>query len=216
MLTPARRISASRAATPAPGLSASASPPASRSGAVGRRVRLGVGPGRALLGASWVVGLAVVVEQGRQPVAPQALAQQVGADLVELREGGIDARFDGALAQQAGGKGVDGRDGRVVETVERGGEAVAFGRRELRAGRVVAGEPRLEGAADALAQLAGGLLGEGDGDHRRDGRRVGARQAGEVAVDQHAGLAGAGAGFDQEGRVEVGRGAPPHVVVDRP
>ena len=81
--------------------------------------------------------------------------------------------------------------------------------------RLVACEEAFEPAADALAQLPGGLLGEGDGHDLADRGPIVAGQAGDVAVDQHSRLAGAGARLDQERGVQIARHAPPHVVVDR-
>ena len=65
----------------------------------------------------------------------------------------------------------------------------------------------LEALAHALAQLARGLLGEGDG---RDpahvlGAMVRVQDAGHVAVHEHLGLAGARARLEKEGRGEVTR-----------
>ncbi len=151
----------------------------------------------------------VGVEQPRQPVAPETLTKQLRRDLVELHEGGIDTRLDRPLAQQPGGEGVNGRDRGVVEARQGKREPLTQGRR-----LGVAGQYPFEAAADALAKFAGGLFGEGDGHHGGDRRCVGARQAGDVAIDEDARLAGAGARLDQEGRVELGRDAPAHVGVD--
>ena len=63
------------------------------------------------------------------------------------------------------------------------------------------GQP-LELLAHALAQLSGRLLGERDGRHRAHvaGAAVGVEHAAHVAVDEHAGLARARPGLEQEGR----------------
>ena len=68
--------------------------------------------------------------------------------------------------------------------------------------RVEGAEPQpLGGAAehggDALAHLAGGLVGEGDGQHLAGKGAAGQQDMGE-AGGQHAGLAGAGAGQHQQ------------------
>ena len=105
---------------------------------------------------------------------------------------------------------MDGADGRVVERREGAFDGV----RRLGAclGR---GGPRLELLAHALAQLAGGLLGERDGGHGAHvaGARLGVEHAPDVAVDEHARLAGAGPGLEQEGGAEVAGDAVADVLV---
>ncbi len=58
-------------------------------------------------------------------------------------------------------------------------------------------------APDALAHLAGGLVGEGDGEDAPRGDAALADQVGD-AVRDDAGLAGAGAGEDEQRAVTVG------------
>src|SRR5919106_528571 len=75
-----------------------------------------------------------------------------------------------------------------------------------RRGRPIAPLPRLltlglEVAAHAVAQLAGRLLGERDGGDGADAGRAGGDQV-DDAAHQLAGLAGSGAGLDEEGLVE--------------
>ena len=135
--------------------------------------------------------------QLREPLLPETRALELGRQRVELLERRVDAGLDRELAQQAPGEAVDGADGRVVESVER-----ALDDRGARG--VAAGALRqpLELLADALAQLAGRLLGERDGRHRAHvpGAAVGVEHAAHVAVDEHARLAGAGPGLQQVGR----------------
>ena len=57
--------------------------------------------------------------------------------------------------------------------------------------------------AQAELHLAGGLLGERDGDDAVERRRVPLRSTREDALDQRGRLAGAGGGLDDERRVEV-------------
>ena len=95
---------------------------------------------------------------------------------------------------------MDGGDGRALDVGGRGEEALAFG----------VGSGRLEGLLDLLAQaqlqLPCRLLGEGDGHDAVEGGAAGAEE-GQDAADEHGGLAGAGAGFEQEGGVEVAEDA---------
>ncbi len=60
----------------------------------------------------------------------------------------------------------------------------------------------LQVGAEAELHLAGGLLGEGDGDDAVEVGEAGAED-GDDAGDQHGGLAGAGGGLDEEGGAEV-------------
>ncbi len=88
-------------------------------------------------------------------------------------EAGADLRQRRAFApQQADAEGVERRDGGSVARL--------------------AGDQ----GSDALAHLAGGLVGEGDGQDGPSRNLVGADQVGD-AVRDHAGLAAAGAGQDQ-------------------
>ena len=145
-----------------------------------------------------------------EPLLPQPAALEVRPEGVELLERRVHAGLDGELAQQTAGEPVDGADGRVVERVERALD-------DRRARGVSGGLPRqpFELLADALAELAGCLLRERDRRHRahvaRPLRRV--EDAVHVAVDEHAGLAGAGARLQQEGRAEVGGHPPADVLV---
>ena len=76
-------------------------------------------------------GAAAVIRVPRgepsQPLLPEAGALEVGAEAVELFEGGIDARLHGELAQQAAGEPVDGADGRVVEGIQGGPHGLGGG-----------------------------------------------------------------------------------------
>ena len=68
------------------------------------------------------------------------------------------------------------------------------------------GEALFEAFAEAELQLACRLFCEGDGDYAVEGGAAGADQ-GEDAFDEYRGLAGSGARFEEEGRVEVTRDA---------
>ena len=140
-----------------------------------------------------------LVEPGVPRVVEDALAGDLGRDL----EAGVEAGLERALAQEGGGEGVDGGDGRALEVGGRGQEALAL----------VLCLCALQGVLDALAQaqlqLAGGLLREGDGDDAVEGGAAGPDE-GEDAAHQDRGLAGAGAGLEQERGVEVAH----HAVAD--
>jgi len=133
-----------------------------------------------------------LVEPGVPGVVEDALARDLGRDL----EAGVEAGLERALSQEGGGEGVDGGDGRALEVGGRRQEALAL----------VLSLRALQGVLDALAQaqlqLAGGLLGEGDRDDAVEGGAAGADE-GEDAAHQDRGLAGAGAGLEQERGVEV-------------
>ena len=153
---------------------------------------------------------------GAQPLLPELVEDELGAELIELPEGGIDARFDGPLAQQPGGEGVDRRDLSGLELGQGLAQAreprIVEPREHLGAPRGVA-QQRFELAPHALAQLARGLLGERDGHHLVDGRVAAVEQAGDEAVDEHARLARARARLDQEGGGEIVAHATPHGLV---
>ena len=148
--------------------------------------------------------------QPGEPLLPQTGAFDVGAELVELLEGGVDGGLHRELAQQAPGKTVDGADRRVVERREGAFDQVRRGGACLGRSR-----PRLEFLAHALAQFAGGLLGEGDGGHAAHvaGAQPLIEHAVDVAVDEHARLAGASPGLEQEGGAEVARDKVTHVLI---
>ena len=61
----------------------------------------------------------------------------------------------------------------------------------------------LELVAQPQLHLAGGLLGEGDGDDLPTARRGPSADDPDDARDQHGRLAGAGGGLDDEGGVEI-------------
>ena len=99
--------------------------------------------------------------------------------VVELVEARVDPDRERVRAQQPAAEAVDGRDPRAVEL----------------AGEV--GPPALEQrGADARAELAGRLARVGDDEHRLDVEPLVADGADE-ALDEHRGLAGAGAGRDE-------------------
>jgi hypothetical protein len=95
---------------------------------------------------------------------------------------------------------VDGGDGGALQVEGGGLEALALlvALRCVYCGLDLLPEPEL--------QLAGGLLGEGDGDDAVEGSAAGADE-GEDAADEDGGLAGAGAGFEQQRGVEVAEDA---------
>ena len=146
----------------------------------------------------------------RQPLLPEPRALEIGAEPVELLERRVDAGLDGELAQQPAGEPVDGADGRVVQRVERRLDR----RRRGRARRSAVRKP-LELLADALAQLAGRLLREGDGGDGAHvaGAALGIEHAAHVALDEHARLARACAGLEQERGAQVAGDAVPDVLV---
>src|SRR5262249_23005247 len=104
-----------------------------------------------------------------------------------------------------GAEGVDGPDARDLELGERVVEAAA-----LVVGRGSAGA--LELGAQAQLHLAGGLVGERDGDEARQRRRAGAHDS-DDARDELGGLAGTGGGLDDERGAEVLADAPPRLLV---
>lgn len=112
-------------------------------------------------------------------------------DHLELR---IDAYLEGVLAQDARGHRADGAHPGIIHLQR-------FLRKPLLAQK----------SADAVAQLRGGLHGEGNGEHLVDGLQTAGRLlAGEQPVGdaprQGEGLSRAGAGGDHEGAVEGGDG----------
>lgn len=95
------------------------------------------------------------------------------------------------------------RVGGVVDRERRGeAERLGLAAQDAHAGAVEGGHPHGVGARpdqllDALLHLARGLVGEGDGEDRARVDVAGAEQVGD-AVGEHAGLAGAGAGDDEQ------------------
>ena len=81
------------------------------------------------------------------------------------------------------------------------------------AGRARLGARLLDLRAEAELHLAGGLLGEGDGDERAQ-RGLARSQEREDALDERGGLAGAGRGLDDERGVEIVRDARAGLVID--
>ena len=141
------------------------------------------------------------------PVVPLVPEVDPAGDLVELAKAGVDARFEGKLSQQTGGKGVDGLDVRAHQ--------VAQGRPIAAALRLGGGlQPLVQAVPDPGAQLARRLLGEGDHHHFLD---LGGAAANDLhhAVHQNARLAGAGARFQEEAGGQVGGGGRADLLVDR-
>ena len=130
-------------------------------------------------------------------------------DLVLHRRGrealGVDAELvDAALDQPA-------RVGRVVDRVLAGvAQARGLGAQQARAGGVEGHDPHAAGRVaeqqlDALAHLLRGLVGERDGQQLAGPRAAGLHEPGD-AMGEHARLARAGAGQDQQRAVAVGHG----------
>ena len=118
------------------------------------------------------IGQKLVAEHG-----PALVEGHLGADLVEHLDARRQARLDRVLGQEPLGEGMEGADGGAVELVESGpapGTGLPVG---VRLG------PLLQLAADAVAQLRPGLLGEGDGG---DGPELGPARGheGQDPVDQ--------------------------------
>ena len=113
-------------------------------------------------------------------------AQAPGVSLVEDGEVGVETYEQRMGAQETRGEAVEG--------AEEGGLGVTS----------KLAPPKLEKArTDAPGKLAGRALSEGDG---KDARRTDAVFDGgaDEALDEHGGLAGAGAGGEQEGAVTTG------------
>ena len=141
------------------------------------------------------------------PVVPLFLEVDPAGDLVELLEPGIDARFEGKLAQQTGGERVNGLNVSAHQAVQRSSIAGAF-----RLGGAL--EPFVQAIPDPGAQLAGGLLGEGDHDDLVD---LGDAAADDLqhAFNQDPRLAGAGTRFQEETGAEIAGGGAAYLLVDR-
>ncbi len=109
------------------------------------------------------------------------------------------------------------RVGRVVDRERRGeAEQLGLAAQDPHAGAVEGGHPHRPGARadqllDALAHLAGRLVGEGDRQDLAGLHAAGAEQVGDP-VGEHPGLAGAGAGHDQQRRAGVQHGLALRVV----
>ena len=101
-----------------------------------------------------------------QPAAERFVEQPLGLGLGEHGEQRIDPRLDRALAQQLGAEPVDRADVRFFEARER---LVERDRRTSTFSGVRA--RRVECLAQTQLQLAGRLLGEGDGDDAVDASR---------------------------------------------
>ena len=119
--------------------------------------------------------LVVEVELGEA-----ALDQALGVVGVVDREGRLVAQPLGLAAQDAGAHRVEGRDPHDARH-------------------------RADEGADAAAHLAGGLVGEGDGEDLVGAHAAHADEVGD-AVGEHARLARAGAGQDEQRALEVGHG----------
>ena len=128
-------------------------------------------------------GFAVLFEEGVDGGAHGFLLHAPGFGGIEHAELGVDAGEDGVFAQQAGAEAVHGGDPGALQF------GACFGL-------------LLEGLRQLLAHVAGGLLGEGDGQDAQ-GIDSGGHQLAEV-FHQHGGLAGAGSGDDAGIEVALG------------
>ena len=142
---------------------------------------------------------------------PEAFLQELGLGLLRLLELRVEAGFDGALAKQTRTEGVDGAEERAVDAVD----CVAEPGRPLAFGRIGAGlaVTPLQRHLESFPQLRRRLAREGDG--RDPGHfRFTALDQRHHPVYEEGGLAGAGAGLDQEAGAELGANALPLVFVD--
>ena len=158
------------------------------------------------------VGRGEVDRRGRVGAAPGlervvvgGVREALGGGLLEHLEARVQARRERLRAQQAGAEAVDGADPGPVDG----------------AGALVVAEFG-EAAAQALGELARGLLGEGQGENRVDGDAVLADGLGDP-LDHHGGLARAGVGGEQagagarldRGELLVGEGGPGLIALGR-
>ena len=131
-----------------------------------------------------------LVDDARPPLVEVDQRRHLVHDLDRRRQPGLD----GVLDEDPLGEGVEGAQGGAVEVDE-------CRRRHRRLRSVAAGQV-LEPAPHPVTQLGGGPVGEGDGGQVLD-RHPGHDQRHD-ALDEGAGLAGAGPGLDEQGGAEVG------------
>ena len=130
-----------------------------------------------------------------QELAPPFVEPNRGLDVVDDLEVGWQARRERMFGQDPLGEAVQGREGGVVDVVERDPAPLAL----------LGGEPRVEGGPleavpDAVAQLAGGRFGERDGGELAHPDTA-ARDQRDDPVDERGGLARTGARLDEQRRV---------------
>jgi len=128
--------------------------------------------------------------QGLEAEVPALLKAPLGHDLILDLEVGVDPGLGGARPQQAEAERVDRRD---LSTVERGQRIFCEPAIVGRTGAL--SSDGVQRRTDAVAQLSGGLIREGDGDDAVD--RAAREHQRDDAVDESAGLAGAGPRFDE-------------------
>ncbi len=116
---------------------------------------------------------------------------------------GSTPRFDGAAAKQLRAEGVDGADEGAVERAGGACEQGAHGGIEL------GGAAAFEALAHAQLHIAGGGVGEGDGDDGIDGGSGG--DGIDDAVHEGGGFSGARGGLDDGGAGEGAGGRGPGV-----
>ena len=141
-----------------------------------------------------------VVEQFVEEILPALVEGELALQLVEHVEAGRQPGLDGELEQDAPGEGVQRADRGVVEALQRG-----------LAQRPVA--RLVELGTEAVTQLGGGLLRERDGGDDVDRHALVDER--EDAGDEGGGLAGAGAGLDEQRRRGVGADAVARGLVRR-
>ena len=105
--------------------------------------------------------------------------------------------FGRVCPQNDGAQAVDGADAGGIEGAKSLLPALPVGGGTLR-------QPAGDFGSNAVAHLAGGFIGEGDGQQRAQ-RQAGLQQ-GQVAPDQRPGFAGPRPGCDRDGHFAAGRG----------
>ena len=163
------------------------------------------GEGQRQVGSQFGFAIEVAVE----PIAPLLLEFDAGEDLVAGLEGRRQSGLKGAFAQQATGEGVEGANVRLVQV----GDALVTAVALHLVAPVVAGR-LFQLGTDAISQLGGGGFGEGDGGDAVEGGGSGGNEVGH-SLDEAGGLAGAGAGLDEQRRAQVVSNGFAGVVIDR-
>lgn len=132
------------------------------------------------------MGVEVLGEDAMEGV----VGEEVGLVLVEDAGLGVEVEVEAVLADEVEAEAMEGLDAGGIEEGELFAEV-----------EVVGGEGGFgfEALADAAAHFGGGGLGEGDHEEAVEGAWLGGvAEPGEAAVDEGAGLAGAGAGHDED------------------
>ena len=148
----------------------------------------------------------VGIEQLGLQLRPPGLERDRRRHLIEHLHQGRQLRLDGVLGEDPLREGVQGADGGDVEVVQGRGRA---GARRRVVGRQ---HDPLERGPQPVPELGGGALGEGHRGDGTDGDGV-VEDERANAVDQRRGLAGSGAGLDEERLVGPLTDAGPRGVV---